>query len=91
MKAYIQTCAVRGDGTRDSFQTIAVDAKANPLWWQKQGLMFTASGYGRRIPTEYMVRWGTKWRRVYCCICSNIGTLYIGKIEDGLIVQDVTQ
>jgi hypothetical protein len=49
------------------------------LWWQKRGLSFTRSGYGSRIPTSWMVHVKGKWRRVYCCIWSNIGTCYIGK------------
>jgi len=48
-----------------------------PLWWHEHGLNFTASGYGRRIPLTYMVRWNNRWRRVYCCIFSNSGTCYI--------------
>ena len=54
---------------------------------KKKGLQYTSSGYGSKIPTQYMVQWEGKWRRVYCKIYSNIGTLYIGKIEQGLIVQ----
>ena len=50
-----------------------------PLEWQKRGLSFTASGYGRRIPTSYMVQLpgSPRWRRVYCCIYSNSGTCYV--------------
>ena len=37
---------------------------------------------------EYMVQVNGKWRRVYCRICSNIGTLFIGKsIAEGFIVN----
>lgn len=43
----------------------------------------TLSGYGKKIPTDYMVYFGKRWRRVYCCIFSNLGTLYIGKLEKG--------
>ena len=47
------------------------------------GLSWTASGYGSKIPTQYMVRTsGNRWRRVYCRIYSNIGTLYV--VEKGL-------
>ncbi|MDP2262665.1 MAG: hypothetical protein Q8K24_05850 [Hydrogenophaga sp.] len=87
MKAYIHTCCTRADGTRDSFATIAVDVKRQELPWQKMGLSFTASGYGARVPTPYMVRFNDKWRRVYCRIYSNIGTLFIGKLSDNLIVN----
>ena len=35
------------------------------------------AGYGGKIPTKYMVFIDNKWRRVYCRIYSNIGTLYV--------------
>ena len=60
-----------------------VESKDAPLWWQEQGLMFTASGYGKRIPTRTMVRYQGKWRRVYVCQYSNAGTAYIGKWVTG--------
>ena len=47
------------------------------LPWQKQGLSFTASGYGNRIPTSWKVKLGGLWRRVYCVIHSNVGTCYV--------------
>lgn len=40
-------------------------------------LSYTASGYGRKIPTSYMVRYNGRLYRVYCCIYSNVGTTYI--------------
>ena len=64
-----------------------VECKVEPLEWQKQGLSYTASGYGSRIPTQYMVRFNNRWRRVYCYIYSNIGTLYIGARSIGLHVH----
>jgi len=53
--------------------------KEVPLWWHDRGLSYTASGYGRKIPTRHMVKLpGTnRWRRVYCCIFSNSGTCYV--------------
>ena len=53
--------------------------KVNLLGWQKRGLSYTRTGYGKKIPTAHMVQLpGEKrWRRVYCCIYSNIGTLYV--------------
>lgn len=48
-----------------------------PLWWQSQGLQYTASGYGRKIPTRNKIRHAGRLKRVYCCIYSNIGTCYI--------------
>jgi len=87
MKAYIKTHQTRSDGTRDSFSTISVDCKEKPLTWQIMGLQYTATGYGSKIPTQYMVRFNDKWRRVYCAVYSNIGTLYIGKRSDNLIID----
>lgn len=40
----------------------------------------TASGYGNKLPTQYMVRAagkGQQWRRVYCICHSNVGSLYV--------------
>lgn len=77
--AYVHTKETRPNGSLDCLATCAVDAKRVPLWWHKQGLTYTRTGYGARIPTEWMVRFNGRWRRVYCAIFSNSGTLYIGK------------
>lgn len=58
-----------------------------PMNHHKIGLSFTASGYGSRIPTPYMIEYRGKLRRVYCMIFSNSGTLYIGKRSENLIVD----
>ena len=48
----------------------------------------SVTGYGARIPTAYMVKVSNRWRRVYCAIFSNSGTLYIGaRPKTGVIVQ----
>ena len=49
----------------------------DPLWWQKQGLSYTASGYGTKIPTSKTLTMFSRRYRVYCDIFSNIGTSYI--------------
>lgn len=80
-------------GASNCHFTTQVDVKVSRLWWQTEGtpsgcsgqdkgLSYTASGYGKRIPTEYMVKYNGKWRRVYCRIYSNSGTLYIGKLPE---------
>ena len=51
------------------------------LPWQKRGLMYTASGYGKKIPTSKQLYILGRWRRVYCSIFSNSGTCYV--IVDG--------
>ena len=47
------------------------------LPWQRRGLRETASGYGRKLTTEYKVRYNGRLYRVYCCCFSNSGTRYI--------------
>lgn len=79
MKAYLHSKNIRPDGGLDTFHTFTVPAKVSRLPWQEKGLQYTASGYGRKIPTQYMVHLNGKWRRVYCAIFSNSGTLYIGE------------
>jgi hypothetical protein len=59
------------------------DYRHAPMAHHLAGLSWTASGYGARIPTEHMVRIHGKWRRVYCRIFSNNGTLFIGRKYDG--------
>jgi hypothetical protein len=56
-----------------------LEHKEKLLWWQEQGLSYTATGYGQKIPTTTMVKLpdSNRWRRVYCCIFSNIGTCYV--------------
>lgn len=81
--AYLHGRTYQNDGTSHSHWTVKVEAKDAPLWWQEKGLSYTATGYGRRIPTPHMVRFNGKWRRVYCCVYSNSGTCYIGKLPRG--------
>ena len=89
MKAYWKTCAIRSDGTRDSFLTQSVPVKYAPMAHHLAGLTWTATGYGARIPMPYMVQVFGKWRRVYCRIYSNIGTLFIGRKYDGTQIIDI--
>ena len=56
-----------------------IEHKQVLLPWQKAGLTYTRTGYGRKIPTSHMVKLpgGKRWRRVYCCLFSNSGTCYV--------------
>ena len=87
MRGFIHGYSIDKTGVKSAFFTRGVDVIKKPLKWQTMGLQFTATGYGKRIPTEYVCRFNGKWRRVYCCIYSNIGTLYIGKLSDNLTFQ----
>lgn len=51
--------------------------QAAPLWWQEQGLQYTATGYGSKIPTQYKAFVHGKFRRVYCRIFSNVGACFV--------------
>lgn len=58
------------------------------LWWQKRGLMYTRTGYGKKIPTEYLVKWDGRTYRVYCAIFSNSGVLYITRQKEDYCIRD---
>lgn len=49
----------------------------DPLEWQKQGLSFTASGYGKKIPTSDVIYLRGRKHRVYVTQYSNAGTAWI--------------
>ncbi len=90
MKAYINGSTWGKNGEYFCSFTQSVEIKEKPLWWQEKGLSYTATGYGSRIPTRYIVKFNGKWRRVYCRIYSNSGTLFIGQLKtvgERLIVQ----
>ena len=68
--------------------TTECPSKHAPMRVHALGLMQTSTGYGKRIATATKINYNGKWRRVYCAIYSNIGTCYIGKLEDNLIVRN---
>lgn len=60
------------------YQTIRAEGvKKSPLAMHLQGLSQTASGYGKKITTQWMLKYQGRWRRVYCCCFSNSGTNYV--------------
>ena len=56
-----------------------LEIKDAPMGWHLRGQTYTATGSGRRIPTRTMVKLpgANRWRRVYCCYFSSIGTCYV--------------
>lgn len=60
------------------WQTVAADVVLvdAPLWWHKQGLQQTATGYGRKLTTAYKVPFNGRLYRVYACCFSNAATLF---------------
>lgn len=61
--------------------------REKPLYHHIHNLSYTATGYGKKIPTRYMVRIGTVWYRVYTMIFSNIGSNYILRKEGKFFVS----
>ena len=45
------------------------------------------TGYGDKIPTQYMVFIDNKWRRVYCRVYSNSGTCYVMINKERVIID----
>ena len=83
IKAYLQH-----GRAGEAMATESVEAKESPLWFHLRGLSYTASGYGERIPTPYMVRVAGRWCRVYAFCISNASTLFIGRnLRTGTIVS----
>jgi hypothetical protein len=74
---------------RGPFLTVKAEWKDSPLPWQEKGLSYTATGYGKRIPTRYMVKHNDRWMRVYSCVYSNAGTAYIGPSDSPIATVDV--
>ena len=64
--------------------------KYNPLPHHKMGKQFTASGYGSKIPSPYMVKRNNRWYRIYIMIFSNSGTAYIISKGERLILKNET-
>jgi hypothetical protein len=85
MQAYIHTKEDDGKGGYNCYLTQGLHVKETET--PRSGR--TASGYGRRIPTSYMVMYNRVWRRVYCVCFSNTGTLYIGKTYTPKLVIDI--
>ena len=51
--------------------------------------MYTATGYGGKIPTRYMVKHEGRWKRVYCAVYSNVGTCYIESNRKPIATVDI--
>ena len=52
---------------------------------------YSATGYGRKIPTQYMLRITGRWHRVYMMQYSNSGTAYVRKGGADLILETSTE
>ena len=59
-----------------------------PLPHHTEGLSFTATGYGSRIPTDKCIYLRGRRYRIYCRIFSNIGTCFINFEGRPVVVRD---
>lgn len=70
-----------GAGTSGPFQTVQVEVKEAPLAHHLLGLQETASGYGAKLTTRYMVKVDNgltvRWYRVYSTCYSSVSSEYI--------------
>jgi hypothetical protein len=89
MEAYIHFGGAFTSEQPSSRLTIQTEVKEEFLWWQKRNLMYTSTGFGRRIPTTYMVKHNNRWKRVYCRIFSNSGTLFIEEKRKPIATVDI--
>lgn len=58
------------------------------LWWQKQGLQQTATGYGNKLTTEYMLHIGKRSYRVYAVCFSNVASYHIVRNHQRVWIRD---
>ena len=63
------------------------ETKIDVLPWQKRGLTYTSTGFGKKIPTDRMIKYNNRWYRIYCRIFSNAGTCYISTKNGNIIVD----
>lgn len=58
-----------------------------PMPHHKAGLSYTATGYGKKIPTRHVIYLFGHRYRIYCAVFSNIGTCYINLGGRKVIVE----
>ena len=64
------------------------DTKYKPMWHHEQGFPYTATGYGTKLPTRWMIYFQGIWRRVYAICISNVATTYILVKGEKVIVRE---
>ena len=62
-----------------TYQNAPYTITIEQLWWQKQGLQQTATGYGQKLTTRFMLHLPDSKRpyRIYASCYSNIASFYI--------------
>lgn len=65
----------------------AEELKDSPLWWHRQGLSQTASGYGAKLTSRYKISYEGREFRLYCTVYGNAGSTWF-KIKGRKIFVD---
>ena len=73
-----------------TYQNAPYTVTINQLWWQKQGRQQTATRYGGKLTTEYMLHVPGSPRpyRVYAICYSNVASFYILRGGKMLFLRD---
>ena len=73
-----------------TYQNAPYTVTIKELWWQKQGLQQTATGYGRKLVTPYMlsIPGAARPYRVYAICFSNCASHYILRNGERLFLRD---
>jgi hypothetical protein len=73
-----------------TYQNAPYTVTIKQLWWQKQGLQQTATGYGGKLTTEYTITLPDMPRpyRVYAICYSNCASFYILRGGKMLFLRD---
>ena len=73
-----------------TYQNAPYNVTIKQLWWQKQGLQQTATGYGGKLVTDYMlsIPGAARPYRVYAICFSNCASHYILRKGERLFLRD---
>ena len=77
-------------GNTVTYQNAPYTVTIARLWWQEKGLQQTATGYGRKLTTEYKITLPGHPRayRVYAICYSNVASFYILRRGKRLFLRD---
>lgn len=85
MRAFLHFGGVFCNMPQGPFQTIETTAIEKPI----NRMRLPVTGYGRRIPSPYMVQHNGRLYRVYVCQFGNSGTAYIGLSAAPIATVDI--
>jgi hypothetical protein len=73
-----------------TYQNAPYTVTIKQLWWQRRGLQQTATGYGAKLATKYLLTVPDAPRpyRVYAICYSNVASFYILRKGQRLFLRD---